>query len=57
MFFIVKRYTYYINHLLNHICHIAVTYGEVRINPDSRNYLCYRKTLYGLFITLLTAYL
>ena len=33
----------YINHLLNHICHIAVRYGEVRINPDSTNYFCYRK--------------
>ena len=46
--------TYYINHLLNHICHIAVRYGEVRINPDSRNYFCYRQKLYGLFITLIT---
>ena len=43
MFLIVKRYTYYINHLLNHISHIAVKYGEVRINPDSINYFCYRK--------------
>ena len=54
MFLIVKRYTHYINHLLNHICHIAVRYGEVRINPNSRNYFCYRKKLYGLFITLIT---
>ena len=34
--------------------HIAVRYGEVRINPVSRNYFCYRKKLYGLFITLIT---
>ena len=45
MFLIIKRYTYYINHLLNHICHIAVRYGEVRINPDSRNYFCYKKAI------------
>ena len=40
MFLIVKHYIYYINHLLNHICHTAVRYGEVRINRDSRNYFC-----------------
>ena len=34
-------YTHYINHLLNHICHIAVRYGEVRINLDSGHYFCY----------------
>ena len=27
MFLIVKRNTHYINHLLNHICYIAVRYG------------------------------
>ena len=43
----LHSYTYYINHLLNHICHIAVRYGEVSINRDSRNYFCYRKKLYG----------
>ena len=37
---IVKRYTQYINNLLNHISNIAVRYGEVRTNLDSGNYLC-----------------
>ena len=26
----------------------------VHINPDSGNYFCYRKKLYGLFIILIT---
>ena len=46
-FQVLHSYTYYINHLLNHICHIAVRYGEVSINRDSRNYCFYRKKLYG----------
>ena len=45
MFLIVKRYTQYINNLLNHISNIAVRYGEVRTNLDSGNYLCNKKAI------------
>ena len=42
----IKNYARYTNHLLNHMCLIAVKYGEIRIRLDSENSLFYRKKLY-----------
>ena len=52
MFLTFKHYARYTNHLLNHICLIAVKYGEIRIRLDSENSLFYRKKAIPIIYSL-----